>query len=272
MPGSETRIHSTAIVEDGVELGAGVEIGPYAVIGRGVVLHDRVNVGAHAVIVGDTQVGEGTRIFPHAVLGEVPQDTKFAGEQTRVEIGRDNVFREFTTIHRGTAAGGGVTRVGDGNLFMAYTHIAHDCQVGNGCIFANAVNLAGHVRVDDHAVLSGLVGVHQYSRIGRFAMLGGGAMAAQDVPPFCIAQGDRARLFGLNIVGLRRNGFGLDVLTALKGAYRELFHQGLPLRIALEQVREVYAEVPEVLELVEFIESSQRGICRSAGADPVPEN
>jgi UDP-N-acetylglucosamine acyltransferase len=264
-------IHPTAIVSPEAELHADVEIGPYAIIGPGVVLETGVRVGSHAVVSGPTLVGAHTRIFPHAVLGEDPQDLKYDGGESRLIIGQHNTFREFSTANRGTAAGGGITRIGDHNLFMAYSHVAHDCVVGSHCVFANSANLAGHVTVQDHVVLGGLVAVHQHSRIGRCAMAGGGAMVAQDVPPYTIAQGDRARLFGLNIVGLRRNGYKIDVVNALKAAYRELFHQALPLRIAIEAVREGSADVPEVRELVEFIEQSQRGICRSAGTEASPE-
>ncbi len=262
-------IHSTAVVDPGAHLDpTAVDIGPFAVIEAGVHLAAGVSVGAHAVLTGDTHIGEDTRIFHHAVVGEAPQDKKYAGEPTRLEIGARNVIREFVTINRGTAVGGGLTRLGDDNFLMAYAHVAHDCTLGNGCILANSVALAGHVEVQDNAIIGGLVGVHQHGRIGRCAMLGGGAMAAQDVPPFTIAQGDRARLFGLNIVGLRRNGFSAATTAALKGAYRELFAQGTPLRIAMEQVREQYGEVPEVLELVSFIQGSTRGICRSVGSEP----
>lgn len=260
-------IHPTAILAPDVELGSGVEIGPYAVIGPEVRLHDGVVVGAHAVLSGPSEIGAHTRIFPHAVLGQDPQDKKYQGERTRLVIGAHNVFREFSTVNRGTLGGGGLTRIGDRNLFMAYAHVAHDCVIGDGCVFANSVGLAGHVVVQDGAVLGGLCGVHQHTRIGRHAMVGGGAMAAQDVPPFTVAQGDRARLFGLNVIGLRRAGFGLPAIQALRAAYRELFQQGIPLRLALEQVREVYAEVPEVAELVAFVSGSTRGICRSAASD-----
>jgi len=260
-------IHSTAIVAADAEVADSVEIGPYAIIGAGVQLKSGVRVGAHAVISGPTVIGENCLISHHAVLGEAPQDKKYAGEPSRLEIGAGNTFREFSTVHRGTGDEG-VTRIGEDNLFMAYSHVAHDCTIGDRCVLANASQLAGHVVVSNDAVIGGLVGVHQYCRIGRCAMLGGGAKAAQDVPPFTIAQGDRARLFGLNIVGLRRNGLDLDVVVGLKSAYRQLFHHGLPLRIALEQVRDVYAKVPEVAELVEFIEGSTRGICRSAGTEP----
>jgi UDP-N-acetylglucosamine acyltransferase len=264
-------IHPTAIVDARAELGNDVEIDAYAIVRAGVVLHDGVRVGPHAVLTGPTIIGAGTRIFPFASLGEDAQDLKYRGEITRLEIGERNIFRENSTVNRGTAGGGGVTHIGSDNLFMAGSHVAHDCYVGNHCVFANCAAIAGHVTIHDRAILGGFSGVHQHSRVGRCAMVGAAAMAAQDVPPFTIAQGDRARLFGLNIVGLRRAGFKLEVLQALKAAYRELFHQGMPMRIALEQVREVYADVPEVMELVEFCESSQRGICRSAGAEQPQE-
>ncbi|MEL6344561.1 MAG: acyl-ACP--UDP-N-acetylglucosamine O-acyltransferase [Myxococcota bacterium] len=260
-------IHPTAVISPSAQLADGVLVGPYAVIGEHVTLSAGVQVGAHAVLDGPLDVGPRTRFFPHAVIGQPPQDQKYAGEQTALSIGSDNIFREFSTANRGTAAGGGLTRVGDHNLMMAYSHIAHDCQVGDHCVFANCASLAGHVIVEDYAILGGLSAVHQRSRIGRCAMLGGGAKVAQDVPPFTIAQGDRARLFGLNVVGLRRRGLPLETLQALRAAYRELFQHNQPLRVAVEQVREVYADVAEVQELVRFIEESRRGICRSAGTD-----
>jgi UDP-N-acetylglucosamine acyltransferase len=260
-------IHPTAIIDAGATLASDVEVGPYAIVGAGVQLDAGVRVGAHAVLTGPMSVGARTRIHPHAVLGGDPQDLKYAGEDTRVEIGPDNTFREFATVNRGTTQGGGVTRIGAGNLFMAYSHVAHDCIIGDHAVLANSVALAGHVEIGDRAVLSGLVAVHQYARVGRCAMVGGGGMVAQDVPPFMIAQGDRARLFGLNIVGLRRAGFPADTIAALKRAYRELFGQGLPLRIAMEHARERFADVGEVTELLAFIEGSNRGICRAAGHD-----
>lgn len=260
-------IHPTAVVDPSAELAPDVVLGPFAVIGPEVQLASGVRVGAHAVVTGPARLGSSTQVFPHAVLGEDPQDKKYQGERTFLEVGAENVFREFTTVNRGTSGGGGVTRIGDRNLFMAYSHVAHDCQIGSGCVFANSVALAGHVIIQDFAVLGGLVGVHQHTRVGRLAMLGGGAMAAQDVPPFTIAQGDRARLFGLNVIGLRRAGFSLAAIQALRAAYRELFKQGLPLRLALEQVRELYTEVAEVQELVAFVAGSTRGICRSAGTE-----
>ncbi|HNC97835.1 MAG TPA: acyl-ACP--UDP-N-acetylglucosamine O-acyltransferase [Myxococcota bacterium] len=264
-------IHATAVVDPRAEIGTDVEIGPFSVIGADVVLRDRVVVGPHVVINGPTVIGEETKIYAGAALGGDPQDLKYRGEPTRLELGARNIIREHVTLSRGTRGGGGVTRIGDDNLFMAGSHVAHDCQVGNHCIFANYAAIAGHVHVQDRAILSGFVGVHQFTRVGRCAMVSGGAMVVQDVPPFCIAQGDRARLFGLNIVGLRRAGMKLAGIQALKAAYRELYHQGLPMRIALEQVREVYSDVSEVVELVEFIAGSQRGTCRSAGTDAASE-
>lgn len=263
-------IHPTAVIDPTAHLGDGVSVGPYAVIGAGVTLGEGVTVGAHAVLSGTLTVGPHTRFYPHAVIGQDPQDKKYQGEPTRLEIGAHNIFREFSTANRGTAPGGGLTRIGDHNLFMAYAHVAHDCTVGSHCVFANCASLAGHVQVEDHAILGGLTAVHQHSRIGRCAMLGGGAKVAQDVPPFTLAQGDRARLFGLNVVGLRRRGFSLETLHALRGAYRELFQQGLPLRVAVDQVREVYTDFPEVLELVGFISASRRGICRASANEPDP--
>lgn len=259
-------IHPTAIVDSRAELGADVEIGPYAIVEGHVRLGDRVRIHAHGSVRGPSEIGADTVVFSYACIGGDPQDLKYRGEPTRLVVGARNTFRENSTANRGTAAGGAVTRIGDDNLFMANTHVAHDCVVGNHCVFANSVAIAGHVTIQDRVVLGGLAGVHQYGRIGRCAMVGGGGMAAQDVPPFTIAQGDRARLVGLNVVGLRRAGFSREVMSALKAAYRELFQAGMPTRIAAEQVRAFYSDVPEVLELVAFLESSQRGICRSVGS------
>lgn len=264
-------IHPSAFVDSTVELGPDVEIGPCAVVSGGVRLHARVVVHAHANISGNTEIGEDCRIFPFAALGGDPQDLKYRGEPTRLVVGARNTFRENSTANRGTKPGGGLTQIGNDNLFMAGSHVAHDCRVGDHVVFANYAAIAGHVTIADRVVVAGFAGVHQHTRVGRCAMVAGGAMATQDVPPFTIAQGDRARLVGLNVVGLRRSGFTREVMAALKAAYRELFQAGMPLRIAAEQVREVYGDVPEVLELVEFLENSQRGICRSVGTADVAE-
>lgn len=258
------HIHETAIIDPGAELGD-VEIGPYAVIGPAVKLADGVVVEAHAVLQGATSVGSGTRVGPHAVLGGPPQDRKHDGSETRLEIGRDNVFREFTTAHRGSSSGRGLTVIGDDNYFMANSHVAHDCTVGSGCMFANSAAIGGHVEIGDQVILGGLVGVHQHARVGRLAMIGGGGMAAQDVPPFTLAQGDRARLFGLNVIGMRRAGFDLAVVSALKNAWRTLFTSGLPVRHAMARARDEHGDVAQVAELVDFLATSERGVCRAAG-------
>lgn len=256
-------IHPTAVIEDGAELGD-VVVGPYAVIGAGAVLHDGVVVGAHAVIEA-AEVGPGTQVGSHAVLGGAPQDLKHdPGVHTTLIIGARNVFREFTSAHRGSSQGRGETRIGDDNYFMANSHVAHDCVVGNHTMFANSVAIAGHVVVGDGAVLGGLSAVHQHARIGRLAMLGGGAMCSQDVPPFSIAQGDRARLVGPNIIGLRRGGLSDPAITAIKEAWRTLFVGELPRRLATSQVAEALGEVAEVAELLAFLRTSTRGVCRSA--------
>ena len=259
-------IHPTAVVDPKAELG-NVEIGPFAVIEAGVVLHDGVTVGAHAVVQGPTTVGARTAIHAHAVIGGPPQDLKHdLSMPTRLEIGEDNVIREFASLHRGSSGGRGITVVGNRNYFMAQSHVAHDCIVGDDCMFANSAAIGGHVDVGDRVVLGGLCAVHQHTRIGRLAMVGGGAMCAQDVPPFTLAQGDRARLFGLNIIGIRRAGLDSDVVSSLKTAWRLLFNSDLPLRAALPRVRAELADTGEIAELLSFIESSQRGLCRPVGA------
>lgn len=260
-------IHATAIVDDQAKLGAGCEIGPYVVIGPHVELAEGVVVGSHSVIEGHTTVGARTRLSPHVVLGGGPQDAKHDGAATKLVIGADNVFREFFTAHRGTTGGRGVTTIGDRNFFMANSHVAHDCVVGNDVTFANSAAIGGHVDIGDNVVLGGLCGIHQFARIGRLAMIGGGGMCAQDVPPFTLAQGDRARLFGLNIVGLRRKGLSHDAITALKQAWRVLFVSGGAIRAAMGRVREDYGDVPEVVEILAFLETTKRGISRPAAAD-----
>ncbi len=257
-------IHSTAIVDPGAELGA-VTVGPYAVIGAGVVLRDGVSVGAHAVIDGRTDVGEGTEVGHHVVLGGAPQDQKHdPSVVTVLVIGRNNVFREFSSAHRGSSGGIGATTIGDGNYFMANSHVAHDCTVGNGTMFANSAAIAGHVQVQDGAILGGLSAVHQFSRIGRMAMIGGGAMCAQDVPPFTIAQGDRARLYGVNILGLKRNGMDTATVSRIKEGWRKIFVSDVPKKLALARVEEAHGEVAEVAELIAFVRDSPRGMCRAA--------
>jgi UDP-N-acetylglucosamine acyltransferase len=255
-------IHPTAIISPGAELDSAVEVGPYAVIGPRVRIGAGTSVGPHAVIEGDTTIGRDNRIFQFAAIGAIPQDLKFAGEQTRLEIGDRNQIREFTTLHVGTAGGGGLTKVGSGCLLMAYCHVAHDVQVGDGCILANCAGLAGHVVLEDHVIVGGLAGVHQFTRVGRHAFIAAGAVVAMDVPPYCTAQGDRARLSGLNSVGLTRHGYSAEQVTRIKCAYRTLFRSKLGLREAIAQVRAEHAGHAAIEHLLRFLEGSERGVVR----------
>jgi UDP-N-acetylglucosamine acyltransferase len=255
-------IHSTAIIHPAAQLGHDVHVGPYAVIGEHVVIGDRTTIGPHAVIEGRTTIGCDNRIFQFASVGAIPQDLKYRGEETTLRIGDRNIIREFVTLHLGTESGGGQTLIGNGNLFMAYCHVAHDCHVGNQVIMANGSTLAGHVVVGDHAILGGLSAIHQFARVGAHVMISGGAMVNQDIPPYTIAQGDRARTVGLNLVGLKRRGFAPETIAAIKLAYRLVFRSGLRLEEALARIIEEVGCVPEVLAFVEFIRNSQRGIAR----------
>ena len=255
-------VHPTAIVGPGARLHPTVEVGPYAVIGPQVTIGAGTSVGPHAVIEGRTRLGERNKVFQFASVGAQPQDLKYAGEDSALEIGNENRIREFTTLHKGTTGGGGVTRIGDRNLFMAYAHVAHDCQVGNGCVFANGATLGGHVEVGDHAILGGLAAVHQFTRIGRHAFVAGGSMVVMDVPPFCTAQGDRAELVGINSVGLARHGFGEEQIARVKEAYRILFRSKLPLEEAIERLRTELGNQSEIQLLLSFVTTSQRGITR----------
>ena len=255
-------VHSTAIVAPGAKLHATAEVGPYAVIGPQVEIGAGTIVGPHAVIEGRTRLGERNKVFHFASVGAPPQDLKYAGEDSALEIGSENLIREFTTLHKGTTGGGGVTRIGNRNLFMAYAHVAHDCQVGNGCVLANAATLGGHVEVGDHVILGGLAAVHQFTRIGKHAFVAGGAMVVMDVPPFCTAQGDRAELAGINSIGLARHGFSEDQIGRVKEAYRILFRSKLPLDEAVERLRTELGDQPEIQELLTFVTTSQRGLTR----------
>ena len=257
------KVHSTAVVDKLCERGD-VEIGPFAVIEAGVVLEDGVVIGPHAVVREGTYVGAGTHVDAHVVLGGAPQDAGHRrGEKTRLVIGEGCVFREFSTAHRGSSAGRGLTEIGARTLLMANSHVAHDCRVGQDVVFTNSAAIAGHVEIGDSAILGGLCAVHQHARIGRLAMVGGGAMCAQDVPPFSVAQGDRARLYGLNIIGLRRAGVGAEDIAALKEAWGTLFNRGLPRQDALRRVEQQGGRVAQVQELLAFMRTSRRGVCRS---------
>jgi len=255
-------VHPTAIVAPGARLHATVEVGPYSVIGPQVEIGAGTRVGPHAVIDGRTRLGERNKVFQFASVGAPPQDLKYAGEDSALEIGNENLIREFTTLHKGTKGGGGVTRIGDRNLFMAYAHVAHDCQVGNGCVLANAATLGGHVEVGDNVILGGLAAVHQFTRIGNHAFVAGGTMVVMDVPPFCIAQGDRAELAGINSIGLARHGFDEDRIARVKEAYRILFRSKLPLEEAVERLRTELGDQSEIQTLLAFVTTSQRGLTR----------
>jgi UDP-N-acetylglucosamine acyltransferase len=257
-----SRVHPTALVHPEAKLHSSVEIGAYAVIGPKVRIGAGSTVGPHAVIEGRTTIGDRNRIFQFASIGAVPQDLKYAGEDTELVMGHGNTVREFATLHLGTAGGGGVTRVGNDNLFMSCSHVAHDCQIANGCVLANSAALAGHVQVDDHVILGGLSAVHQFTRIGRHAFIAGGAMVAMDVPPYCTAQGDRAELVGLNTVGLTRHGYSEEELRRIKHAYKVLFRSKLGLNEAVAKLRAEHGGHPEIDVLLDFVARSQRGITR----------
>jgi len=259
---STTEVHPTAVVARGAELAAGVSVGPYAIIGARVRIGAATRVGPHAVIEGRTTIGADNQIFQFAAIGAITPDLKYRGEDSQLVIGDRNSIREFATLHPGTAVGGMITRVGDDNLLMPYTHVAHDCLLGNHIVMANGAQLGGHVTVQDYAVFGALVGVHQFSTIGESVMLGAGAMVPLDVPPFCNATGDRAVLHGLNVVGLRRRGFGDETISLLKRAYRIMFRSGLKVADAIARIRAEVPRGPEVDRFVAFIESSPRGVCR----------
>lgn len=254
-------IHQTAIVHPTAQVHHAAEIGPYAVIGENTVIAAGVKIGAHAVV-ECADIGENSVIFNHASVGMAPQDLKYKGEPTRLVLGKNCQVREFVTLNRGTTASG-LTVIGDNCLFMAYTHVAHDCVIGNSVIMANAATLGGHVHVGDNAFLGGLVAVHQFTRIGKLAMLAGGSMVSQDVLPFCQVHGNRARLVGLNLVGLKRRGLTLSMVEEIKSAYRTLFLSTLPMEEALDQL-EAASPGQYVREMIDFIHSSKRGIARPA--------
>jgi UDP-N-acetylglucosamine acyltransferase len=256
---SRSSIHPSAVVHPKAELGEGVLVEPFAVVEEGVTIGARSVIGQGCRVYAGTVVGEGNRFFPHCTVGAEPQDLKFKGEKTALVIGNGNVFREFCAIHRGTAEGGGVTRIGDGNLLMAYTHIAHDCRVGGQCVFANAATLSGHVTVEDGATVGALTGVHQFCRVGKHAFIGGMSGIPQDALPFVKTVGNRARTFGINTIGLERKGFSAASIEALKEAYRLLFRARLNTAQALEAIRRDVPPCPEVDYLVTFIETSERG-------------
>ena len=256
------QIHPTATVEAGAELASDVEVGHYARVGPEVELLAGVRIASHAIVEGRTRIGEGSRIFPFACVGGEPQDKNFQGEPTRLEIGKKNVIREHVTIHVGTSLGGGCTRLGDDNLIMNGAHIAHDCSIGSHCIIASFSGLAGHVRVEDHAVLGAYTGVHQFARVGESVMSASNAKLSQDAPPYSLVAGDRARLVGVNAIGLKRRRFRPETIREIKHAFHILFHSRLRFESARVRVREELPDSPEVEMLLRFLEKSERGFCR----------
>jgi len=253
------EVHPTAIVHDGAQIGAGSIVGPFVVIGSGVVVGRHCRIGASAIIEGCTTIGDHTEIFPFASIGLAPQDLKFKGEATRLVIGQHNVFREFVTIHRGTAGGGGVTTIGDGNLFMAYAHVAHDCHVGHSTIFGNGATIGGHVTVEDFATISAYSGVHQFCRVGQHAFIGGYTVVTRDALPYAKTVGNRARIYGVNTIGLARRGFSPELIGKLRRAYRHLVQHNTSRALELIE-RDPTLVAAEVSYLVNFITSARRGV------------
>jgi len=251
-------IHPTAVIEDGAIIGENVSVGPFAYIGAQVSIGDNTTIASHAVIEGKTTIGKNNRIFSHSAVGTIPQDLKFDGEDVQLIIGDNNTIREFTLLNPGTKGGGSVTKIGNGNLLMGYVHLGHDVIMGDNCILANGATLAGHVELGNHVVIGGLTPVHQFVHIGDYAMIGGASALAQDIPPYCLAEGNRANLRGLNLTGLRRQ-IDRDEINLLKVAYRELFEQGKPLQEVAQSIFETTTS-DKVKKLCEFIKTSKRGI------------
>ena len=259
------KIHPTAILEGNILLEEGVEIGPYCVIQGDVRIGKGTKVGARVSIKGKVSIGENCKLYDGVVIGEEPQHLKYAGEDTSVYIGNGVIVREYVTVHRGTALGIGKTIVEDGVMLMAYSHVAHDCVVRRGVIMANCATLGGHVEVGEYAFIGGLSAVHQWARVGAYAMVGGVSGVSLDIPPFTIASGQHAHLYGINTVGLERRGFSKEVISVLKSVYKILFRSSLLKRDAVEKVLKEYSHYYEVRMLVDFIRESKRGVARDAG-------
>ncbi len=256
------NIHPSALVTPGARVASDVVIGPFAIIGENVSIDSGTVVGPHVVVDGWTTIGRNNKIYAGAAIGAEPQDLKFHGEKSYLFIGDDNIFREYVTVSRGTEDGGGETRIGNDNLFMAYTHIAHDCQIGSFIVMANGTQLGGHVTVEDRAVIGGLAGVHQFCQIGRMAMVGAHSMVTKDVPPYILVDGNPAHVYGINVVGLRRNNVEPALRAEIQRAYRLLYASNLNVSQAIEQMEQQLAASPEIDHFLRFLRSAQRGICR----------
>ncbi|NQT75685.1 MAG: acyl-ACP--UDP-N-acetylglucosamine O-acyltransferase [Candidatus Omnitrophica bacterium] len=257
------KIHPTALVDKKAKLADDIEVGPYAIIGPDVEIGGSTKVGAHVVIEGYTSIGKGCRIFTGAVLGSIPQDLKYKGVKSFLKIGGNNTIREYATLNPGTSEGS-ATDIGEDNLLMAYSHVAHDCKVGNGCVIANNGTLAGHVTLEDKAVIGGLTAIHQFTRVGKMAIIGGCSKVVQDIPPFSTCDGHPARVYTLNAVGLQRAGVTKEAQSALKKAFKFLFNSGLTFKNAAEKIKEGVEGCEEVDYLLDFIKNSKRGVCRGA--------
>jgi UDP-N-acetylglucosamine acyltransferase len=256
------KIHPTAVVDPHAQLASDVEIGPYVIVGANVKIDAGTRIQSHAVIDGITTMGRGNSVFPFATVGTIPQDLKYRGEPSELIIGDNNTIREFASLNPGTVGGGMITRVGSQNLLMMYCHIAHDCIVGNRNVIANGATLGGHVVIEDNVIVGGLVGIHQFVRIGSGAILGAGSMVSKDVPPFCNATGDRAKLHGLNVEGMKRRGFDQAKIDAIHKAYRIVFRSKLKTNEALETIRKELPALQEIDHFASFIAASERGVCR----------
>jgi UDP-N-acetylglucosamine acyltransferase len=256
------NIHPTALIAPGVELGEGVEVGAYAVIGADVAIGARCRIGAHAVVQGPTRLGADNQVFPFASVGSAPQDKKYAGEPTRLEVGDRNVIRECVTLNRGTTKDQGVTRIGDDNLFMAYAHVAHDCRVGSHCVLANSATLGGHVHLGDWVIMGGLSAIHQFCKVGAHAFIANNAAVTRDVPPYVMAVGQPAAAHSINAEGLKRRGFTPVQIRNLRNAFRLLYRSGLKLADATTQLAALAEEQPELRAIVEFLPLATRSIVR----------
>ena len=260
---ASAQIHPTAVVDSKAEIGAGVSIGPYSVVGPDVVIGAGTKIGAHCTIEGPTRIGQGNHIVGHAAIGGPPQDKKYGGERVELEIGDDNLIREFVTINRGTVGGGGITRIGHRNWILAYCHIAHDCHIGDDCVFSNNATLAGHVVIGHHVILSGFTGIHQFCRVGDHAFIGMGALVNGDVPPFVmVAQEKYARPRGINAEGLKRRGFDATRIAAIKRAYRALYMGEAKLEDARDELGSIADEYEDVRAMLDFIECGERPLLR----------
>lgn len=256
------QIHSSAMVSSKAKLANSVSVGPYSIITENVIIGAETKIGAHCVIEGNTSIGKNCEIFTGAVLGSRPQDLKFKGEKVFLEIGDNNIIREYCTLNPGTQEGG-KTVVGNNNLLMAYSHIAHDCKVGNDCVLANNSTLAGHVTIEDKAVIGGIVAIHQFVRIGMLSIIGGCSKVVQDIPPFSTCDGHPARVYGLNLVGLRRKGISHDSIKQIDQAFKIFFNSGLSVKHALERAETELEKTEEVAYLINFVKNSERGMTRS---------